>query len=96
MFLYSTAYGRDFSNTLLEDYSSAPSEIFLLRGPDVVNIQGTMKDEIRSSLNVTNTRRNCLHMPDTLADTYANIACLFGGNYLVRLIRATVCAGGWR
>jgi hypothetical protein len=45
---------------------------------------------------VVRLSRNCLHMPDRLVDTYAKSRAFLVGIILVRLIRATICASGWR
>jgi len=86
MFLYSTAYGSAFTQRLIDYHMSGPIELRLLRAPNIVASQLQLKHSLRARIGARDALRNVLHMPDSLADTYANIACLFGTSQLEALI----------
>lgn len=87
MFLYSTAYGAAFTRGLVAYHTSGPSELMLVATPNAVQSQHARKLMLRRVAGANDRLRSLLHMPDSLGDTYANIACLFGEATLAELIR---------
>lgn len=85
-FLYSTAYGKQFLRDQINYYSSGKSEVYLIKGDDIVERQEGIKKQIRESLGVADPRRNIVHFPDSLGETYSQIAYFFGEDVLVELI----------
>jgi len=85
-FLYSTAYGKSFIEKQVDYYTSDRSEVMLLKGENIVNEQNRLKVEAREKLLVSDIRKNAIHFPDSLAESYAQIFYFFGESVLLDLI----------
>jgi nucleoside diphosphate kinase len=85
--IYSTAYGTDFLNRQLAYYTAAESEIVLLNGHDIVNLQNELKKEARIILNANDKINNIIHFPDSFGEAIYQLQYFFGEQELIRLAK---------
>ena len=76
-FLYTSAYGKDFIEDLIEYMTSDEVEILLLNSPDIGSRQNDIKHQVRSSLRSDSPMNNNLHLPDSFHESLAQLTYFF-------------------
>jgi len=76
-FLYTSAYGKDFIDNLLEYMTSGSVKILLLYRPDIGIDQNKLKKAVRLSLETSDPLRNNIHFPDSIHESLAQSTYFF-------------------
>ena len=76
-FLYTSAYGQDFMQDLMDYMKSDTVQILLLNMPDIGKGQNDLKRELRTRLSCPDPMRNNVHFPDSFHEALAQSTYFF-------------------